>query len=441
MTRRIRTLALALGAAAVALLAVHAAAPETAHAQSHITRLIRPKVVNGDLTLPNTEAIRNATDDMVTFCGQGGTADVCLRLDLDDATGAVIEARTAADAAADTLQLGAAGQNVTILGTSSIAGALTLESGESINTAADAAFDFTRNTAGAVTLTCSDDNAVAACIYDAGGAADVQLGSADATAAIVTMDNDMQVRAGATGLVEVTLHDYADTTDDDMAHARITANCTDTGTGTEDCDLTLRVVEAGAAAETRLLIDGDAGVTIGSANTDSVTLTTDGAGDAEAVLPENSVGADESAVMADSFVACGQQANTGTIYGGPALSSLNGDGAEDGIAGAVCDALDNADEGTADLPLGFANTAFKVSGMLCEVSSSGANGVVLALRSALAAITPAVTCTVATGATTCSPAVGSTTDVAAGATVAVSAVNTEDLSLQDFWCRVFIAWK
>ena len=221
----------------------------------------------------------------------------------------------------------------------------------------------------------------------------------------------------------------------------MTANCTDTGAATEDCDYTVRVVEGGAAAETRILIDGDAGITLGSANTDTLTVTTDGTGDAEAALPENGIGADELAVMADQFVACGQQANAGTIYGGPALSSLNGDGAEYAIAGAVCDALDNAAEAGADAPLGLANTAFKVMGMLCEVSSSGANGVVLTLRSAAAGLTPAVTCTVPTGSTTCSTATASTTDIAAGATVAVQATNTEDLSLQDFWCRIFIAWK
>lgn len=52
-----------------------------------------------------------------------------------------------------------------------------------------------------------------------------------------------------------------------------------------------------------------------------------------------------------------------------------------------------------------------------------------------------MTCTVATGDTSCVSVTGSTTDVAAGATVAIQAVNTEDLSLQDFWCRMGIAWK
>ena len=34
-----------------------------------------------------------------------------------------------------------------------------------------------------------------------------------------------------------------------------------------------------------------------------------------------------------------------------------------------------------------------------------------------------------------------TTDVAAGATVAMKVVNTEDLSAQDGWCKVFISYK
>jgi len=58
-----------------------------------------------------------------------------------------------------------------------------------------------------------------------------------------------------------------------MAHVLLTANCTATGTGAEDCDFTIGGVEAGAAADTRFTIDADAGVTIGSANSSQVALT------------------------------------------------------------------------------------------------------------------------------------------------------------------------
>ena len=61
--------------------------------------------------------------------------------------------------------------------------------------------------------------------------------------------------------------------------------------------------------------------------------------------------------------------------------------------------------------------------------------------SAAADLTPTVTCTVATGETGCVSIVSSTTDVAAGATMAVKVVTTEDLSAQDWWCKVYLALR
>ncbi len=103
----------------------------------------------------------------------------------------------------------------------------------------------------------------------------------------------LSLRNSATGSISIDLRDYADTTDDDMAHTSLTTNCTDTSTGAEDCDFTLGIVEAGAAAETRLNFDADGGITLGSANNNSVTLTTDSTGDGEVVLPGSSVSAGE----------------------------------------------------------------------------------------------------------------------------------------------------
>lgn len=102
-----------------------------------------------------------------------------------------------------------------------------------------------------------------------------------------------QIRNNATGNVLLSFRDYADSADDDMAHVLMTANCTDATTGAEDCDFLLGVVEAGAAAETRFSVDADGGIVIGSANNDTINLTTDGTGDAEVVLPTGSVGAAE----------------------------------------------------------------------------------------------------------------------------------------------------
>jgi hypothetical protein len=170
--------------------------------------------------------------------------------------------------------------------------------------------------------------------------------------------------------------------------------------------------------------------------------TNNSAGDSSAAWPENSLGPDELAAMVDVVHFCGQQANNGTIYFGPVTAFLTGDYSSAYVMGdAQCNALDNATEATADAPVGYGNTSFKVLGMMCEASSSGSNGVSFTLRSAEADLTPSVTCTVATGETTCSTVTASTTDVAAGATLAMKVVNTEDLSAQDGWCKVFISYK
>ena len=136
-------------------------------------------------------------------------------------------------------------------------------------------------------------------------------------------------------------------------------------------------------------------------------------------------------------ILCGQQANNGTIYMSPVTGFPEGNvyvtGGTYGIGGAGCDGEDNATEGTADEVL-YANNAAKVLGRACKVSSSGANGVVLNLRSATASLTPDVTITIATGNTTGAATTTSTTDIAAGATFALRVINTEDLSLQDAWC-------
>lgn len=155
-------------------------------------------------------------------------------------------------------------------------------------------------------------------------------------------------------------------------------------------------------------------------------------------LAADSVGVDEFAAgPVVNIVFCGQQANNGTIYLGPADDSYDAGGGEYAIGGVACDALDSATEATADGPISIAsNNAIKVTGMTCKASSSGSNGVAFTLRTGAAATTPSIGCTVATSATTCTDNAFTTTDIVAGATMAVRAVNTEDLSAQDGWCVV-----
>lgn len=191
---------------------------------------------------------------------------------------------------------------------------------------------------------------------------------------------------------------------------------------------------------------------VGHAQADAIQLLTDSTGDAEIVLPndaigaaeitENAVAAEQLGAAVDKIVLCGQDANSGTIYFGPSTAAYLGGGGEQAIGGAACNALDSATETTADAPITAGFPAFKVLGMHCISSSDAANDQVLTLRSAAADVTPSVTCTIAgTGtATECTSTTATTTDIAAGATIAVKSVNTEDLSAQDVWCQVYFSF-
>ena len=203
---------------------------------------------------------------------------------------------------------------------------------------------------------------------------------------------------------------------------------------------------------------------IGDSNVTSITLTTAGTGNDALVLPTNSVSGGEisnagvtanelangsvtyakmGGVLSSKIVLCGQDANSGTIYGGPAAAVYLGSGAEHAIGGATCNALDSATEATADAPIAADYPALSILGMFCRTSTDATNDQVFTLRSAEANLSPSITCTVAgTGTDTSCTAIRSGTSpptVAAGATIAVQSVNTEDLSLQDFWCEVYFS--
>lgn len=73
--------------------------------------------------------------------------------------------------------------------TLSAAGGLTLANSESLNTDTDATFDFTRNDAGTVTITASDNDATAALVISPGGAADMVMGGASTTNITLSTDS------------------------------------------------------------------------------------------------------------------------------------------------------------------------------------------------------------------------------------------------------------
>jgi len=206
---------------------------------------------------------------------------------------------------------------------------------------------------------------------------------------------------------------------------------------------TLVGADAAGAANTCLDTTGAGAITIGSADVTTVTIVADGTADADFVVPENSIGPDEVAVMSDWVIFCGQAAENDTIYYGPATAVFGGDGsASYAISSAACDALDNATEATADAPI-FTNVAFKITGLYCKQSGTLGAGesATFTVRSATADTTPAISCVISAGETDCRSLTGSTTDITAGATVAVKAVQVSNNTDDDHWCKVYVAYK
>ena len=77
-----------------------------------------------------------------------------------------------------------------------VAGIITVQNNESMDNSTDATFDFTRNDSGTVIITASDDDATAALTIDSGGAADLTLGSADATGVDLVANGNMDITIG-----------------------------------------------------------------------------------------------------------------------------------------------------------------------------------------------------------------------------------------------------
>jgi len=296
-------------------------------------------------------------------------------------------------------------------------------------------------------------SSVALVDLDAGANLDVDVTGSiamDASTTVATTSAGAQYINSATGDVTLDYRDYADTTDDDMAHAIVTVNCTDASTGAEDCDYSIGVVEGGAAAETRFSIDGDGGMAYGSANTDSHTFSADGATDADFVVPNTSIGAAELvnravssvkfAGLTNTYRFCGQGVNgSGPNWLGPVPIGSNGADYTTGAAG--CDALDSTTEATADAPVDA--FAYTVIGMVCSVTDGGTDDTyTFQARDDTADVTGA-TCAVTlngAGTETCSVS-GIAVAVAAGSAVAVSQIATDDdCSACDAECLVFVTY-
>jgi hypothetical protein len=164
------------------------------------------------------------------------------------------------------------------------------------------------------------------------------------------------------------------------------------------------------------------------------------------ILPENSVGAGEIGALLLPVIFCGELAENGTTYLGPSTGAFGGNGADLSIGSTACDALDSTTEATADTPL-FTNTPLKWMGLLCKTDGTlgASETIVFTARTAAADVVTTdstattITCTISVGESECRSLVGSTTNIAAGATVAVKAVETSNNSDDNAHCVALMA--
>lgn len=128
--------------------------------------------------------------------------------------------------------------------------------------------------------------------------------------------------------------------------------------------------------------------------------------------------------------------NNNTVYYGPSqvlTSSAT-------IGAVVCDttAAGNVTEATADAPA-LPATAFYPLGMICWQPDSG-NTITYTLRSAAAAITPAISVSIADNVLSGAATATATTAVASGATLAVAVASSGDIGAIPFRCDIAIAY-
>lgn len=383
---------------------------------------------SGAITFSNGESINTSTDDSFDFT-RDDSGTVTLTSSDDDATANM----TIDPGGTATLTLGSSADTVTVAATSG----LTFSGAESINNATAATFDFTRDDAGIVTLTCSDDDATAGCTYDAGGASPIVVGSGDVTSITLTTD-------GGSVIVDGSL--------DGVAPAGITGTPATTGiwTFTRDAAGIVTITAADDDATAALTIDpgGAAALTLGSADVTAVTVTTDGTGTAEVALPAGSIdgteildgtinAADEAYAGRAQIVICGDLTtiNNNTVYYGPNRAVTAA-----GTSGMTCDvsAAGNTTEATADAPA-FEAQAFHVRAMVCRTVDTGET-VSFTLRTAEGATTPSVTCSIADNELDCVADVQTTTQIASAATIAVAAASTGDLGTAAFVCTLDVVF-
>ena len=179
----------------------------------------------------------------------------------------------------------------------------------------------------------------------------------------------------------------------------------------------------------------DAGISDASGITTSGTLTTTGPISIDAVTINRGP---LTAQARGTITICGDATtvNNNTVYYGPTqvlTSSAT-------IGAVVCDttAAGNVTEATADAPA-LPATAFYPLGMICWQPDSG-NTITYTLRSAAAAITPAISVSIADNVLSGAATATATTAVASGATLAVAVASSGDIGTVPFRCDIAIAY-
>lgn len=162
------------------------------------------------------------------------TPDGAMTLTIDEASPATITCADDSGACDMTLDAGTTGAiivgsaDVTNITLNSDVGVTFANNSDSVNNLADATFDFTRDDTGAVTLTCSDDDATCAMVYDAGGAAAITVGSADVTSiSLVTDGGTVTVDGTVVGKMSVV----------SLASGALTLNTVHLATAAADYDI------------------------------------------------------------------------------------------------------------------------------------------------------------------------------------------------------------
>lgn len=313
---------------------------------------------------------------------------------------------------------GATVTGITFSGTS-LSGDLTLENSEFIDNSTNGQVTLGRNDAGVVTVSCADNDATAGCTYDAGGASPIVVGSADVTSITATSDGGSIVLDGTVALPNA--ESIANSTDGSFTLARNDAGVVTIVAADNDATAALTVQPGGAAA-----------MTLGGASMTALTVTSDGTGNAEVVLPAASVGAAEVGHATLRVAYCGQNDENNVIYQG----AVGITAAEPVLADATCDALDNGTEGTADVVLS-AGLSLTAKYMRCTTAATLAAGetITAQLRDDTADVT-GVTCQIAEAQTECEVLVPTASAIAAASATAMKVTQVSNNADDDLKCVV-----